>query len=52
VDEKGTPVEVPPLICETDHQKRRFEDAGRRREIRTAETRHRKERQQITEWKA
>ncbi len=37
VDKEGHHVKVPPVIPETDDQKRRFEDAGRRREIRRAE---------------
>jgi acyl-CoA hydrolase len=39
----GRPVEVPHLICETEHQKRRYEDAGRRREMRADEMKRRKE---------
>ena len=34
VDKEGHPVPVPAVIPETDEQKRRYEDAGRRREIR------------------
>ncbi|WP_060825680.1 acyl-CoA thioesterase [Sulfurospirillum cavolei] len=34
VDDKGRPTPVPPLIPETDVQKRRFHDARRRRDIR------------------
>lgn len=37
VDAAGRHLHVPPVIPETDEQKRRFEDAGRRREIRKAE---------------
>lgn len=37
VDGKGGRVAVPPVIPETEEQKRRYEDAGRRREIRKAE---------------
>jgi acyl-CoA hydrolase len=37
VDKAGRHVKVPPVIPETDDQKRRYEDAGRRREIRRAE---------------
>src|SRR6516225_6876092 len=37
VDGKGGRVLVPPVIPETDEQKLRYEDAGRRREIRRAE---------------
>ena len=37
VDKAGHHVKVPPVVPETDDQKRRYEDAGRRREIRRAE---------------
>jgi acyl-CoA hydrolase len=37
VDKAGHHVKVPPVIPETDDQRRRYEDAGRRREIRRAE---------------
>jgi acyl-CoA hydrolase len=37
VDKEGRHVKVAPVIPETDDQKRRYEDAGRRREIRRAE---------------
>jgi len=37
VDMQGHGVQVPQLICETDHQRRRYEDAGRRREMRSGE---------------
>src|SRR5436305_10841770 len=37
VDAAGRHLKVPPVIPETDDQKRRYEDAGRRREIRQAE---------------
>src|SRR5580658_7341327 len=37
VDREGRPIVVPQLLCETDHQRRRFEDAGRRREMRSGE---------------
>jgi acyl-CoA hydrolase len=37
VDAAGRHLRVPPVIPETDEQKRRYEDAGRRREIRKAE---------------
>jgi hypothetical protein len=33
---------VPQLELETDHQRRRWEDAGRRREMRAGETLRRK----------
>jgi len=38
VDRDGKPIVVPQLVCETDHQRRRWEDAGRRREMRSGET--------------
>jgi acyl-CoA hydrolase len=38
----GERIEVPQVIPETDHQKRRFEDAGRRREMRSGEVQRRK----------
>lgn len=37
VDKAGHHVKVAPVIPETDDEKRRYEDAGRRREIRRAE---------------
>jgi acyl-CoA hydrolase len=37
VDGTGRHLKVAPVIPETDEQKRRYEDAGRRREIRKAE---------------
>lgn len=43
VDQQGRGLVVPQLIPETEHQKRRFEDAGRRREMRGGETQRRKE---------
>jgi acyl-CoA hydrolase len=43
VDHQGKGLIVPQLIPETEHQKRRFEDAGRRREMRAGETMRRKE---------
>jgi acyl-CoA hydrolase len=38
VDREGRPVPVPCVIPETEHQKRRFADAARRRELRAEET--------------
>jgi acyl-CoA hydrolase len=38
VDREGHGLVVPQLELETDHQRRRFEDAGRRREMRSGET--------------
>lgn len=37
IDAQGRRVPVPPLIPESDDEKRRHEDAGRRRELRQAE---------------
>ena len=37
VDGKGGRIQVAPVIPETEEQKRRFEDAGRRRETRRSE---------------
>ncbi len=42
VDAAGRHVKVPPVIPETEQQKRRYEDAGRRREIRRAERERRR----------
>jgi acyl-CoA hydrolase len=39
----GKSLSVPQLITETDHQRRRYEDAGRRREMRADETLRKKE---------
>jgi len=41
VDGKGAHLSVPPVVPETEEQKRRFEDAGRRREHRKAEMKRR-----------
>ena len=38
VDMKGNSIVVPQLELETEHQRRRYEDAGRRREMRSGET--------------
>ncbi len=42
VDRSGQGIVVPQLELETDHQRRRWEDAGRRREMRAGETLRRK----------
>jgi len=42
VDAKGTRLRVPPVIPETDDERRRYEDALRRRELRQAEAARRK----------
>ncbi|MGH9516528.1 MAG: acyl-CoA thioesterase [Terriglobales bacterium] len=41
VDAAGRHLKVAPVIPETDEQRRRYEDAGRRREIRKAERQRR-----------
>jgi len=38
VDRDGKPLPVPCVVPETEHQKRRYEDAARRRELRATET--------------
>lgn len=43
VDASGNRIEVPQVIPETEHQLRRYEDAGRRREMRSGETQRKKE---------
>jgi acyl-CoA hydrolase len=43
VDRSGNKLPVPQVIPETEHQKRRYEDAGRRREMRAWETARKKE---------
>jgi len=43
VDMDGKRIEVPKLLPITEHQKRRYEDAGRRREMRGGETMRKKE---------
>src|SRR6266704_5787260 len=42
VDAAGRHLKVAPVIPESDEQKRRYEDAGRRRELRRAERERRK----------
>jgi len=42
IDSQGRHVPVPPVIPETDEEKRRYEDAGRRRDLRRAELERRK----------
>lgn len=41
VDGAGAHIVVPPVIPQTDEEKRRYEDAGRRREIRRADRQRR-----------
>ncbi|WP_213806870.1 acyl-CoA thioesterase [Granulicella sp. dw_53] len=43
VDPSGKGLVVPQLVTETEQQRRRYEDAGRRREMRAGETQRRKE---------
>src|ERR1700739_3478751 len=43
VDASGKRIEVPQVTPETNHQTRRYEDAGRRREMRSGETQRKKE---------
>jgi acyl-CoA hydrolase len=42
VDAAGKHLRVPAIIAESDEQRRRYEDAGRRREIRRAELERRR----------
>jgi len=42
VDSQGNRLRVPPVIPETDEQRRRYDDAGRRREIRRSEMERRR----------
>ena len=42
-DQQGQRIAVPQIIPETVHQKRRYEDAGRRREMRSPEVARKKE---------
>jgi len=43
VDREGNRVPVPCVVPETEHQKRRYDDAARRREMRAGETQRKKE---------
>lgn len=43
VDQDGRRIEVPQVVPETAHQIRRYEDAGRRREMRSPEVLRKKE---------
>lgn len=36
IDENGKPVEIPPIVAETDEEQRRYADALARRELRLA----------------
>src|SRR5690242_15970028 len=42
IDAAGRHLKVPPVVPETDVERRRYEDAGRRREIRRAERERRR----------
>jgi acyl-CoA hydrolase len=43
IDAAGNHIHVPPVIPETEDEKRRYQDAARRREIRRTETARRNE---------
>jgi acyl-CoA hydrolase len=43
VDREGNRLVVPGVVAETEHQKRRYEDALRRREMRGTETQRKRE---------
>ncbi len=43
MDQMGQRMIVPQILPETEHQRRRYEDAGRRREMRSGEVQRRKE---------
>ena len=43
VDREGRPIQVPCVVAETEHQKRRYADAGRRREMRASESQRARE---------
>jgi acyl-CoA hydrolase len=43
VNREGGKLQVPEVLPETDHQRRRFEDAQRRREMRAGETQRKRE---------
>jgi acyl-CoA hydrolase len=42
IDREGARLKVAPVVPETDEQRRRYEDAGRRREIRRSELERRR----------
>jgi acyl-CoA hydrolase len=44
IDATGRHLTVPPVVPETEEQQRRYNDAGRRREIRRSELERRKRR--------
>ena len=43
VDREGNRLPVPCIVPETEHQRRRYEDAGRRRELRAGESKRARE---------
>jgi hypothetical protein len=43
VDREGKRIVVPQVVPKTEHQRRRYEDAARRREMRADETQRKKE---------
>jgi acyl-CoA hydrolase len=43
VDRDGKGISIPRIVAETEHQKRRYDEAGRRREIRVEETSRKRE---------
>jgi acyl-CoA hydrolase len=43
IDRAGNKMAVPCVVPETEHQKRRYEDAARRREMRAGETQRKRE---------
>jgi acyl-CoA hydrolase len=49
VDRQGHRMPVPPVIPQSDEEKRRFEDAGRRREHRLAEMGRKKREEDLTQ---
>lgn len=46
VDRHGRHIPVPPVIPETPEEKQRYEDAGRRRQLRQAERERKKQKQE------
>ena len=42
VDAKGNHLKVAPVVPETDEQQQRYDDAGRRRDVRRAELERRR----------
>ena len=43
IDRAGQRIAVPQVVPKTEHQRRRYEDAGRRRELRAGETGRKRE---------